>query len=75
MLQVTIMIVLWGGLAVQFFGPDRWEDVGRDVALAALPAGMWLNVYANYPRQRWTIYLAATATFFIASAWLMRLLG
>ncbi len=75
MLQWTMMIVLWGGIVVRFFGPDRWEDLGQDISLAAMLAFIWLNVYVSYPRQRWLIYLAATATFFVASAWLMRLLG
>ncbi len=75
MLQWTMMIVLWGGIVVRFFGPDRLEDLGLDISIAAMLAFTWLNAYANYPRHRWLVYLAAIATFFVASAWLIRLFG
>ncbi len=70
MLQWTMLIVLWGGLVVRVFGPDRWEDLGLDLALAAQLAFIWLNVYANYPHRRWLIYVAAILTFAWAGIWL-----
>ncbi len=72
MLQWTMVIVAWGGIVVQIFGPDHWEDIGRDVALTAMLANVWLGAYTKYPDRRWPIYVAAILTFAMAGLWLMR---